>query len=141
LAVKKSELEPIQHLELRHPLSLETWRETLLGMDASTFFHTHNAVFNTAHAFGITAELKQIIDDFGERARAATYAVRNRMIEAVWIDPSHNYMAIAFTKASGDPEDTVLTLSLYPRRGEPAGGHGTVGFVSDEPETDGIRDL
>lgn len=111
---EKIRVKPMQHLELRHPLALDTWRNTLLGADSGTSFHTHDSALKAAHGFGITPEFKRIIDDFGEQARAGIYAVRKRMIEAVWIDPFHNYMAVVFTKAGGDPEDVVLTLSLCP---------------------------
>jgi hypothetical protein len=34
------------------------------------------------------------------------------MVEGAWIDERHNYIAIVFTKASGDPEDCVLIQSI-----------------------------
>ena len=52
------------------------------------------------------------VRELHDQCRDAVYAVRNGMIEAVWLDPFHNYMAIVFTKASGDDEDFVLIGSI-----------------------------
>jgi len=96
-----------RHVQRSTPLGLENWIDIMtstLGATA-TFYRGRPALL-------ITDELSRLLDDFGDQCRDAVYAVRNGMIEAVWLDPFHNYMAIVFTKASGDHEDCVLIGSI-----------------------------
>lgn len=102
----------MHHLTLRKPFSCREWQSFLSKVDAATSFHDYTFAFGGACRFSITAELQQIVDDFGPQSHGAMYAVRNGMIESVWIDDYHDYIAIVFSKASGDPEDAVLVQSV-----------------------------
>jgi hypothetical protein len=102
----------MQHLELTSPVGLEAWQEVLRGADSATVFQDHARTFHGPRHFNITNELKQLIDDFGAQSLTAIFSVRNGMVEGVWIDPLHNYIATVFSKATGDDEDAVLINSL-----------------------------
>ena len=97
-------------IQLDRPLELDDWQAMLRAMDGdATTFHAHATAFA---GNGITDELQCVLAHFGDHCATAVYAVRNGTIEAVWIDARHNYVAIVFTKASGDPEDCVLIQSI-----------------------------
>jgi hypothetical protein len=102
----------MQHLKLTKPFSRKEWQSFLSAADPATSFQDYTSAFGGACRFNITAELRQIVDDFGPQSHRARYAIRNGMIESVWIDDYHHYLAIVFSKASGDPEDTVLVQSV-----------------------------
>ena len=102
----------MQHLKLTKPFTCTEWESFLSALDPATSFHDYTFAFGGLCRFSITAELRQIVDDFGPQSHGATYAIRNGMIESVWIDDYHHYIAILFTKASGDPEDAVLVQSV-----------------------------
>ena len=102
----------MQHLELTSTVSLKTWQSALQGTDATFVFQDHAQTFQTSRTFGISTELKKVVDDFGGQSEAAIFAIRYGMIEGVWVDPLHNYIAIVFSKAKGDDEDVVLINSL-----------------------------
>jgi hypothetical protein len=96
-----------QHVQRSTPLGLDIWVDIMMStLGATATFHRGRP------ALHITDELSRLLDDFGDQCRDAVYAVRNGMIEAVWLDPFHNYVAIVFTKASGDDEDCVLIGSI-----------------------------
>jgi hypothetical protein len=105
----------VQHLELTSPVSIETWQAVLRGADSATIFQSYAQTFQGPQQFGVTTELRQIIDDFGDGSLGAVFSIRRGMIEAVWIDPLHNYIATVFSKATGDDEDVVLINSLMNR--------------------------
>ncbi len=97
-------------VELDRPLDLADWQAMFRAMDGdATTFHAHATAF-AGH--DITEELQRVLAHFGDRCARAVYAVRNGMVEGAWIDEWHNYIAIVFTKASGDPEDCVLIQSI-----------------------------
>jgi hypothetical protein len=95
-----------RHVRRSTPLGLDTWVESQLSLDAATTFQRGRP------SLCITDELSRLLDDFGERCGGAVYAVRNGVIEAVWIDEFSNFTAIIFSKASGDSEDCVLIGSI-----------------------------
>jgi hypothetical protein len=96
-----------QHVQRSTPLSLDIWMDMMMStLGATATFHRGRPPLH------ITEELSRLLDDFGDQCRDAVYAVGNGMIEAVWLDPFHNYTAIVFTKASGDDEDCVLIGSI-----------------------------
>lgn len=105
----------MQHLELTSPVTLETWQAVLRGTDSATIFQDHARTFQGSHQFNITIKLRQIIDDFGAQSLTAIFSVRHGMVEGVWIDPLHNYIATVFSKATGDDDDVVLINSLMNR--------------------------
>jgi hypothetical protein len=105
----------MQHLELTSPVLLEAWQAVLRGVDSATLFQTYAQTFQGSRQFSITTELQQLIDDFGAESATAIYAVRHGMVEGVWIDHLHNYIATVFSKVSGDDEDAVLINSLMNR--------------------------
>lgn len=105
----------MQHLKLTKPYSCMEWQSFLSAVDPATSFHDYTFAFGGAFRFKVTVELQQIVDDFGPQSHGATYAIRNGMIESVWIDDYHHYIAIVFSKASGDPEDAVLVQSVSAR--------------------------
>jgi hypothetical protein len=98
-----------KHVQRSTPLGLDIWIDMMMSTlgDTATFHRGRPALH-------ITDELSRLLDDFGDQCRDAdaVYAVSNGMIEAVWLDPFHNYTAIVFTKASGDDEDCVLIGSI-----------------------------
>lgn len=102
----------MQHLKLTKPFSREEWQSFLSAADPATSFHDYTFAFGGACRFHIAAELRQIVDDFGPQSHGAIYAIRKGMIESVWIDDYHHYIAIVFSKVSGDPEDAVLVQSI-----------------------------
>jgi hypothetical protein len=104
----------MQHVQLDTPLSLEDWQSFVHAWESATEFHDYEFAFEGIAPLTITDELKQILEDFGARGRQAVFAVRYATIEAFWLDPLHNYVAIVCTKASGDAEDCVLTMSISP---------------------------
>lgn len=101
-----------QHTELKKPVTLDAWKEIVLATDESTAFQGYAATFAGVQSLRITPELKAILDDFVPKQRKAVFAIRKGTIEGFWLDPFHNYMAIEFSKARGDEEDAVLTISL-----------------------------
>ena len=105
----------MHHLELTSPVTFESWQAVLSGVDSGTVFQDHAETFQGPKRFNITPELKQIVDDFGAKSLTAIFSVRHGVVEAVWIDPLHNYFATAFSKATGDDEDAVLINSLMNR--------------------------
>jgi len=106
----------MQHTQLERPVSLELWQEVLSEMDSATGFHDHAFAFEGPQPLNITAELKEILEDFGPQRFTAVFAVRHGMVEAVWFDPVHNYLAIVFSKATGDEDDFVMINSFSPGR-------------------------
>jgi hypothetical protein len=102
--------EAPQHLQLKNPVTLECWQGWLREADSATTFHDYPRTFRGS--VEITNELQQLLNDFGEQTRKGIFAVRHGIVEGVWLDPYHNYVAIAFRKASGDPEDCVLINSF-----------------------------
>jgi hypothetical protein len=107
----------MQHVQIDSPLSLEDWQSFVHDWDFATAFRDYGFAFQEAQPLTITDELKQILDDFGAQGRNAVFAVRHGTVEGFWLDPLHNYVAIVCTKASGDPEDCVLTMSISPSTG------------------------
>lgn len=105
----------MQHLKLTKPFTRTEWQSFLSAVDPATSFHDYTFAFGSACRFNITAELRQVVDDFGPQSHGGTYAIRNGMIESVWIDDYHHYIATVFSKASGDPEDAVLVQSVSAR--------------------------
>ena len=99
-----------QHCETERPITLECWQGWLLDVDATTTFHEYPSTLRGA--LRISNELQRLVDDFGEQTLEAVFAVRHGIVEGVWLDLHHNYVATIFTKASGDPEDCVLINSL-----------------------------
>ena len=105
----------MQHLELTSPVPLETWQAVLRGTDSATIFQAYAQTFQGSRQFNITIELQRIIDAFRDQSLTAIYSVRHGMIEGVWIDPLHNYIATVFSKATGNDDDAVLINSLMNR--------------------------
>ncbi|MGO9267792.1 MAG: hypothetical protein ACLQBA_23375 [Candidatus Binataceae bacterium] len=87
-------------------------------MDSAPEFHDYAFAFLGPQPLNITDELKQILDDFGSQRFTAVFAVRHGMVEAVWFDLFHNYLAIVFSKATGDDDDFVMINSFSPGRTE-----------------------
>ena len=105
--MQHTEVAQNQHTQRSTPLGLDIWVDIMMSTLGTT------ATFHRGRpALHITDELSRLLDDFGEQCHDAVYAVRSGMIEAVWLDPFHNSMAIVFTKASGDDEDCVLIGSI-----------------------------
>ncbi len=105
----------MRHLLLTSPVTLETWQSVLRGTDSATIFQDYAQTFQGSRQFNITIELQRIIDDFGIQSLTAIYSVRHGMVEGVWIDPLHNYIATVFSKATGDDDDVVLINSFMNR--------------------------
>lgn len=99
-------------VRLEHPLDLEAWKKLLHTIgDGDTSFHDHATAFDGRAA--ITDELSSLLLKFSDEQRAsAVFAIRHAVIEGVWLDTRHNYFAIIFTEASGDPGDFVLINSF-----------------------------
>jgi hypothetical protein len=102
------------HVRSEKPISLEEWQEFLRHVDPETTFHDHERTFHSP--LEIPDRLQTIINDFGVQALAATFAVRHGVLEGVWINPHHNYIATVFRKSAGDEDDFVMINSLT-RRG------------------------
>jgi hypothetical protein len=102
----------MQHVQLDSPFSLEDWQKGLYAVDSATTFHTHADTFQGPQKLDITPELKQILDDFGSQSLKGNFAVRHGMVEGVWLDEFHNYIATAFSKATGDEDDFVMINSI-----------------------------
>ncbi len=79
-------------------------------VDSDTTFHDYAAAFQ--HPVRVPDRLQEILNDFGDQIWTATFAVRNGLLEGVWIDPHHNYIATVFSKASGDDDDFVMINSI-----------------------------
>jgi hypothetical protein len=100
------------HVTLTKPVSLETWQTVLQGVDPDTTFHDYPTVFDGPQPCAIAARLKEILDEFGMQGATAVFAVRGQDITGFWVDSLHNYVAIAFKKATGDEFDGVLVNSV-----------------------------
>jgi len=99
-----------QHVRSEKPIPSEVWIDFMRHLDSDTTFHDHAAAFQ--HPVRVPDRLREIIDDFGDQARTAIFAIRNGLVEGVWIDPHHNYMATVFSKATGDDDDFVMINSI-----------------------------
>jgi hypothetical protein len=99
-----------QHCETEWPITLEYWQSWLRDVNATTTFHGYPSAFRGG--LKITNELQRLLDDFGEQTQQGVFAVRHGIVEGVWLDLHHNYVATVFTKASGDPKDCVLINSI-----------------------------
>jgi hypothetical protein len=99
-----------KHTETERPITPECWQSWLRDVDATTTFHEYASAFRGS--LKISIELQQLLDDFGQQTQEAVFAVRRGVVEGVWLDLYHNYLAVVFTKASGDPADCVLINSL-----------------------------
>jgi len=100
----------VQHVRSERPISSEMWVDILRGVDSETTFHDHTTTFQTPVV--VPDRLQKIIDDFGDHILTATFAIRNGLVEGVWIDPHHNYIATVFSKATGDDDDFVMINSI-----------------------------
>jgi hypothetical protein len=85
----------------------------LHNVDPDTTFHDHVTAFQSP--VEIPDKLQTIFDDFGAQTLAASFAVRRGIVEGVWIDPHHNYIATVFRKAAGDDDDFVMINSISRR--------------------------
>jgi hypothetical protein len=79
-------------------------------VDSDTSFYDHTTAFQ--HPVLVPDRLQEILDDFGDQILTATFAIRNGLVEGVWIDPHHNYIATVFSKATGDDDDFVMINSI-----------------------------
>jgi len=103
----------VPHLKLKNPVALQQWWDILYRTDAiATTLCGHAAAFSRPGSHQISKELKSLLDDFGEQTLSATFAVRKGVVEGVWFDPFHNYVAFSLSKANGDPEDCTLITSI-----------------------------
>ena len=99
-------------MTLQNPVSLEGWQQILIAVDSATTFHDHVSTFQGSQPVRITAELTKILEHFLTDVQTAIFAVRNRIVEGVWIDPFHNYIATIFSEATGDDDDFVMINSV-----------------------------
>ena len=105
----------MQHVRVENPISSEKWQKFMLGVEPEITFHNHVSAFQGPQRVNIADKLKQILDDFGAQGLTAVFAVRHGMVEGLWIDPNHNYLATVFSKATGDDDDFVMINSLSGR--------------------------
>jgi hypothetical protein len=98
------------HVRAKTPTRLSDWKAYIRRLDPAATFQDYATAIGCA--MNITPELKELVDDFGDQSRCAVFAVRHGMVEGVWLDAFHHYLAIVFTQASGDPEDCVLITSF-----------------------------
>jgi hypothetical protein len=93
-------------------VAVEAWQDFMLAVYHGSTFHDYQATFASAQARPIAPRLEEILSKFGEYGHAAVFAVHQDAIVGFWADPHHNYMAIKFSKASGDEFDGFLVNSL-----------------------------
>jgi hypothetical protein len=103
----------VPHVQLDIPLNLEERPRLMRICDSATAFRDYGFAFEEAQRVNIRDELKQMLDDFGTQGLKAAFPVRHGIVEG-WLDPLHNYVAIACTRTSGDTERCVLTTSISP---------------------------
>lgn len=99
-----------QHVRSEKPIPLEVWVDIMRRVDSDTTFHDYTTAFQ--HPVLVPDRLQEILDDFGEQILTATFAIRNGLVEGVWIDPHDNYIATVFSKTTGDDDDFVMINSI-----------------------------
>jgi hypothetical protein len=87
----------------------------LTNVDPDTTFHSHESVLDSL--VETPDKLQAILNDFGTRVLAASFATRRGIVEGVWIDLHHNYIVTIFLKSAGDDEDCVL-INSFTRRAD-----------------------
>ena len=100
------------HVTLRNPTALETWREIIQGSFPGAIFRDYREVFEITESYSIAARLREILEEFGQQGRNAVFCVSGHDVTGFWVDPFHNYVAIAFKKDTGDEFDGVLVNSI-----------------------------
>jgi hypothetical protein len=89
-------------VQLEQSVSLNVWQQILSAVGSGTTFHDHVSTFQGSQPVNITDELKRILDHFGTDGLTAMFAIWNGIVEGVWLDPFHNYIATVLSKARGD---------------------------------------
>jgi hypothetical protein len=102
----------MSHVILRNPTTLEPWREIMQGTFPGATFRDYHEVFEITEPCSIAARLREILEEFGQGGRNAVFCVSGHDVAGFWLDPSHNYVAIAFKKATGDEFDGALVISI-----------------------------
>jgi len=105
----------LKHLELEKPVSLVEWQATLTAMNSEITFQSYADALFDHPELKMTRELRAIVDDFGSASVDAVYSIRDGVVEGVWFDPYHNYVAVLLSRARGDDRDGVITTSLMQR--------------------------
>lgn len=75
-------------------------------------FGGYVGVFEIPQPRRMAPRLREILDEFGEQGRNALFSMAGDVVIGFWVDPFHNYLAIAFKKTTGDEFDGDMVLSI-----------------------------
>jgi hypothetical protein len=93
-------------------VAIENWQDFMAGVFPGCTFRNFAGAFEGTETRQIAPRLQEILSEFGEQRRTAVFAVHEDAIVGLWVDPHHNYVAIKFSKASGDEFDGFMVNSL-----------------------------
>ena len=93
-------------------VGVEAWQDFMRAVYPSCRFHDYQMTFASAPAREMAPRLEEILAEFGEHGHSAVFAVRPDAIVGFWADAHHNYVAIKFSKASGDEFDGFTVNSI-----------------------------
>lgn len=93
-------------------VTVSAWQDFMLSVYSGCTFHDYQTTFVSTPTGGIAPRLEEILSEFAEHGYSAIFAIHNGAIVGFWVDAHHNYIAIEFSKSSGDEFDGFMVNSI-----------------------------
>lgn len=90
----------------------EAWQEMMCSVFPGCTFLDSATVFARLEKPTMAPRLEEILAEFSNQGRRGSFAEHEDAIVGFWLDPHHNYLAIRFSKASGDEFDGFMVNSI-----------------------------
>lgn len=100
------------YVTLQKPLALAVWREIMQGVCSDCSLCDYRTTLEGPNPSVICARLREILKEFGSQGQSAIFAVHQCDVVGFWVYPSHNYVAITFSRTSADEFDGVMINSI-----------------------------
>ena len=99
-------------VRVEKPLAREAWEDMMRSVFAGCVFLDSATVFAGPEKPNMAPRLQEILAEFSDQGRGGSFARHEDAVVGFWLDPHHNYVAIRFSKASGDEFDGFLVNSI-----------------------------
>lgn len=94
------------------PVTREMWQEMIGKVYPECAFLDFATAFAGSDRPSIAPRLEEILAEFPRQAPEGSFAWHEATIIGFWLDPHHNYIAIRFSKTTGDEFDGFMVNSL-----------------------------
>lgn len=99
-------------VKVERPVTREAWQEMMSRVFPGCAFVDSATMYGEPGKATMAPRLREILAEFSDQGREGSFAKHEDAIVGFWLDPHHNYVAIRFSKASGDEFDGFLVNSI-----------------------------